>query len=225
MYWTNFISLSFAHRIITYPYFDFIKIFLGCQVKKHSKFRVFYIYSYMTIAHLIQKFLKRKLLENRLTKRELSRQSGVPYNTLFQILHALRSNTNLVTIIKIANYFNCSIDEVFGRKKYILKNNYNNIDIILSSCNFKLRNFISYKIKEQNLNPYQLSKNLGFSETVIWQFINDDKITRMLNSSVILALADYFQVSIDEMIGRTKPTTTVNPSDKNSDKDTDLNTL
>ncbi|WP_250310540.1 helix-turn-helix domain-containing protein [Rickettsia endosymbiont of Oedothorax gibbosus] len=179
----------------------------------------------MAIVHLIQKFLKRKLLENRLTKREFSRQSGVPYNTLFQILHALRSNTNLATIIKIANYFSCSIDEVVGRKKYISKNNYNNNDIILSNYNFKLRNFIVYKIKEQNLNPYQLSKYLGFSETVIWQFINDDKITRTLNSSVILALADYFQVSIDEMIGRVKPTTTVNSSDENSDKDIDLNNL
>ncbi|BFD46897.1 MAG: hypothetical protein DMENIID0002_15430 (plasmid) [Rickettsia endosymbiont of Sergentomyia squamirostris] len=65
-------------------------------------------------------------------------------------------------------------------------------------------------------------RNIGFSNNSLSGFINSNRGQKTLNSQIVVALADYFQVSIDEMIGRIKLTTAVNSSDKNSDSNTHL---
>ncbi|MFU7500297.1 MAG: helix-turn-helix domain-containing protein [Candidatus Tisiphia sp.] len=72
------------------------------------------------------------------------------------------------------------------------------------------------------MNLHNLARNIGFSNNSLSGFINSNRGQKTLNSQIVVALADYFQVSIDEMIGRIKPTTAVNSSDKNSDSNTHL---
>jgi len=88
--------------------------------------------------------------------------------------------------------------------------------------NLKLKNFLTEKIKKLNLNSYKLARELGFNEHVISDLIKDSSSQKTLGSAVTIALADYFQVSLDEMVGRTaatKDTDNVKPSEQNSSSD------
>lgn len=88
-------------------------------------------------------------------------------------------NPDFITIVKIANYFNCAVDQVVGRRKFLPSINlivsFNNPD--LNDINSNLCNFLKAN------SPY-----------------------KMLSTNVIIALADYFNVSVDDMIER-YPTT------------------
>lgn len=179
----------------------------------------------MKYATQVQKFLKNKLKLHKLERKEFAKVIDIPYTTVTKIINSKSRCAELITILKIANYFQCSIDIVLGRKNYVLlyEQEFNNLT--LENISNNLRNFINTKLVVQNLNPYKLGVMIGFSQEVIPSFLKEDNAQRILSSQVIISLADYFQVSIDEVIGRVKPTTTVNSSDENSDKDIDLNNL
>lgn len=173
----------------------------------------------------VQKFLKNKLKLHKLERKEFAKIIDIPYTTVTKIINSKSRYAELITILKIANYFQCSIDTVLGRKDYVLLHEQEFNNLTLENISNNLRNFINTKLVTQNLNPYKLGVIIGFSQEVIPSFLKQDNAQRILSSQVIISLADYFQVSIDEMIGRVKPTTAVNSSDENSDRDTDLNTL
>jgi plasmid maintenance system antidote protein VapI len=173
----------------------------------------------------VQKFLIQKFSDYKLKRKEFAVKLNIPYSTITNIFNTKNIIPELITLLKIANYFGCSVDKILGRTKYSKTNLYNNIDMVLNDITGNLRNFIIDKIQEQNLNPYILSSNLSLGKTVVYDFIKENSRLKMLSTSIVIALADYFQVSIDEMIGRVKPTTAVNSSDENSDKDIDLNNL
>jgi transcriptional regulator with XRE-family HTH domain len=162
----------------------------------------------MHIHDKIQKFLLIKLKHTDLTRKIFAKESNILYRTVCDILGDNNSIPSIVTILKIAHYFNCSIDEVLGRKEYIKQNSYKytDIDTVLSNWNTCLKNYIKSEIYKKNISPYKLSQKLGFNSQVILAFINDPKTTRIINSTVVVGIADYFNVSIDKMIGRTSST-------------------
>jgi predicted transcriptional regulator len=178
----------------------------------------------MTLSQQVQAFLKQRLKENHLKRKDFIQKSGIPPSTVGKIIKAEYCNIGLKTLLFIANYFKCSIDMVICKTSYVSphKEKQEFFDISLDKANTNLRNFLCRKLKEYNLNPYKLAKKCGFSETAIFNFIKDKNAKKSLGSAVTVALADYFQVSLDEMIGRVKPTTVVNSSDKNSDSNTHL---
>lgn len=159
----------------------------------------------MTIANNIQLFLKQQLKENNLRKKDFAEQSTIPYSSVITIVSAGKRYPDLKNILKIANYFNCLIDEVVGRKEITLSKKTNFIDISLDDINNNLKNFINNKLSEHSLKAYQLGKKCGFSEDVIVQFLKKNRAQRSLGSGVVAGIADYFKVSIDEMIGRISP--------------------
>ncbi|OZG32412.1 helix-turn-helix domain-containing protein [Rickettsia endosymbiont of Culicoides newsteadi] len=181
----------------------------------------------MALVNQIQIFLKDKLKTNNLKRKSFAQESNILYQTVCNIINSARANPELETILKIANYFKCSMDEVIGKNKNFFINQKDcNFQIINSEdINTNLKCFLNKKLKEQNINPYQLGITIGFGQDVIPKFLKESNPKKMFTSTVAVALSDYFQVSLDEMIGRVKPTTTVNSSDENSDKDIDLNNL
>ncbi|WP_253308315.1 MULTISPECIES: helix-turn-helix transcriptional regulator [unclassified Rickettsia] len=75
----------------------------------------------MSLATKIKKFLKEKFKEYELSRKDFAKESGVPYTTVTRIMKAEAGtgrefNPEIDTILKIADYFNCSMDEVIGRK-------------------------------------------------------------------------------------------------------------
>jgi transcriptional regulator with XRE-family HTH domain len=177
----------------------------------------------MALVDKIQKFLFQKFSGLNLNRKDFVEQSGIPYSTVTHIMKGLILNPTINHIIKIANYFNCSIDEVIGRTEYsslIYTKNF--FHISSDEIGNNLKKYINGKVKEKNINLHNLARNIGFSNNSLSGFINSNRGQKTLNSQIVVALADYFQVSIDEMIGRIKPTTAVNSSDKNYDSNTHL---
>lgn len=179
----------------------------------------------MALVYKIQEFLKRKFDELKFKRKDIVKDTNISYPTICKIMNLSQPNPEIDTILKIANYFNCPIDEVIGRNKYVIQDKYEFIYISIEDISANLRSFINKKVQEHNLNSYKLGRYIGFSENPIQDFIKENSPQKKLSSAVTVALADYFQVSLDEMIGRVKPTTVVNSSEKNSDKDIDLNNL
>ncbi|OZG31648.1 hypothetical protein [Rickettsia endosymbiont of Culicoides newsteadi] len=62
---------------------------------------------------------------------------------------------------------------------------------------------------------YTLSTEIGFSNNSLHSFVNKRE-QKTLDSRIAVALADYFQVSVDEMIGRIKPATSDDESSQQS---------
>ena len=153
----------------------------------------------MSHASKIQSFIKKKLERDNLTRKVFAKESGIPYATVNKLINATRANPELKNIMKIADYYNCAIEKILEGKNNLPKNiNINKLSLQEISNN--LRNFINNKLKEDNLNPYKLSRELGFSENPIIEFINNSNKT--LSTEVIVELSNRFKTPIDVMIGR-----------------------
>lgn len=156
----------------------------------------------MNIAFSVKKFLEKQLKLHKINNKSFAGASNITYNTVCCIMNCKRNDTRFDTIIKIASYFNCSIDEVLNRKNYINNNIYYDVNYVLENYNKEIRDFLLLNIEKYNLNPYTLSCDLGFHNSVIQQFITETTKTRSLTTPVIIAVADYFKISIDKMINR-----------------------
>ncbi|MCC8398161.1 MAG: helix-turn-helix domain-containing protein [Rickettsia endosymbiont of Labidopullus appendiculatus] len=169
----------------------------------------------MSISENIKNFLKLKFKDKKLTRKGLIQGSGIASSTLSNITKSKHYSPVLKTIITIANYFECSMDEVVGRNMYISLNieNYKFQIIDSEAIGVNLKKFLTRKLKELNLNSYKLAIELGFNEHIIADFIKENSLQQTLGSAVTIALADYFQVSLDEMVGRIKPATADNDKD------------
>ncbi|MCC8369235.1 MAG: helix-turn-helix transcriptional regulator [Rickettsia endosymbiont of Oxypoda opaca] len=74
----------------------------------------------MSLAIKIRKFLEEKLKGNELSRKDFAKDSGIPYSTVNRIMKAETEtgrefNPEIDTILKIADYFNCSMDEAIDR--------------------------------------------------------------------------------------------------------------
>lgn len=153
----------------------------------------------------IQKFLAKKF--KHLKRNIFVEQSGIPYSTITPLINGVKNNPELNSLLRIANYFKCSLDEVTGRTKYLppTKGEYQFSDINIDDIANNLRNFIKTKLQEQKIRPSKLSLNIGFSRDLLDNFIGDNPKQKCLGSSPTVALANYFDISIDQMIGRSIP--------------------
>ena len=163
----------------------------------------------MALVHQIQEFLKKKFDELKLTRKDFAEQSGIPYSTVTNIMQGLKANPTISNILKIADYFKCSMDEVVGRNEYISLPNIESLEfykITSSDITSNIKKFLIDKVKKQNLNLYKLGMTIGFSNNSLHSFVNSNREQKTLNSQIVVALADYFEISLDQMIGRIAPT-------------------
>lgn len=113
-----------------------------------------------------------------------------------KLAHDLQYNTSLIsmwehgtrepsneTLIKLAEYFNVTLDELMGRE-----------------CNSKKINtkFRDYRIKN-NLTQIEVAKILGFQQTLISKW---EKNEREPNLDTLCKMADLYNTSIDNLLGR-----------------------
>lgn len=69
--------------------------------------------------------------------------------------------------------------------------------------NANLKRFIKNKIQETGLSAFQLAIQIGYTQNTIFSFLDEKRTQKTLGSVVMVALADCFQVSLDEIVGRT----------------------
>lgn len=158
----------------------------------------------MNTAKNVQKFLKKKFKEFNLTNAKFSKNSGISPAATSRLINAIQINPDFYRILSIADYFNCSIDEVIGRKQNVYLSNtkkkFNKVYLAQVSVNIKA--FIINKLKQQNLTAYSLARLCRLGENTISNFINNKNVKKILSTNTIISIANYFDCSIDEMIGR-----------------------
>lgn len=109
----------------------------------------------MALVHPIQEFLKRKFDELKLTRKDFVEQSNISYSTVTNVMQCLKSNPTISNILKIADYFKCSMDEAVGRNKYISLLNVESLEfykIIPSDITSNIKKFLIDKVNKQNVN-------------------------------------------------------------------------
>lgn len=151
----------------------------------------------------IKNFLEVKFNKTKLNRLDFARKSGVPYRKLCHILNCTRKNVNIETVIQIANYFNCPIEQVLGIDNVSDNNqSYVEVNTVLENFNKNLQQFIKEKISIEQINPYVLSKEIGFNENVIKRYIDDKTHKITISMPVIIGISHYFKTPIDKMIKR-----------------------
>lgn len=158
----------------------------------------------MKLSIPIQKFLKKNLIRYGLKRKDFAQKINMTYPTVTRLINASRNNPEFMTIITLADFFHCSIDEVIGRKQYILCNAQQQqfLQLPLHKVQKNLISFIKNKLILEKITAYQLAKKLKLGETVIHDFIKDGSNINILSSPVIIKLANYYCISLDIMIKR-----------------------
>ncbi|XVN42689.1 MAG: helix-turn-helix transcriptional regulator [Candidatus Rickettsia vulgarisii] len=158
----------------------------------------------------IKNFLNKKIQEEGLSVSQLAKLTDIPGTTMREMLNNRRPE--IKNIVKIADYFNCSIDEILfnkppsSRKNHNAEPTYNKLS--LKELNTNLKKFVQDKLKENNINQYNLGKTIGHSDDVVRRFLREDgNNEKMLSTDVIVAIAKHYNTSIDEMLDRSSSST------------------
>lgn len=158
----------------------------------------------MNTAQNVQKFLNKKFKKLNLTSAKFAQDSGISPAATSRIINAVQINPDFYRILGIADYFNCSIDEVIGRKQNIYLYNSKTIfnKVHLAQVSMNIKTFIINKLKNHTITAYSLARLCGLGENTISNFINNKNVKKILSTNTIISIANYFDCSIDEMIGR-----------------------
>lgn len=162
----------------------------------------------MNVSISIQKFLKQKFNNNAYNKKDFLSKSNISSSVLSKLINASQLNPSFETILKISDYFQVAIDEVVGRKKYtIYHKSQKHIfkHVYINDITHNLRLFLKEQLYILNMSVYDLEKNCGIGDSTIMHFIKENSTKKSLSTPVIIALAQYFNMSIDYMIGRLLP--------------------
>lgn len=159
----------------------------------------------MSIAVNIKTFLSSKFKELKIKRKDFIEGSGITRSGTSGLINGLHINPSLTTTVRIADYFNCPVDEVLGRKKYLLIKDANQpifktLSLEEMSNNVKL--CIISELKIRNITAKQLASLCSIGNDIIMKLIKENSTKKSLSTRSVLAISDYFDVSIDEMIGR-----------------------
>ncbi len=150
----------------------------------------------------IREFLGNKMEEKQLKASDLAELTGIPPTTMRGMLD--NRHPEIKNIIKLANYFDCSIDEVLGRKEFESQEKQEYMQLSPEALSANLKSFINEKMNKNQMTQYELGSKIGRSEDSVRPFLKeDDNNKKMLSTEAVIAIADYFKAPIDGMLGRT----------------------
>lgn len=138
-----------------------------------------------------QERLQELLSENDLSRLKLSKNIGISFETLNGYFNK-DFYPELSVAIKIATYFDCSLQYLMG-----LSEDYNNGD----KNNLSFIETLRKLMKDNHISIEKLMKSLNMSEANYYRWKNDNNKPSMQS---IIAIAKYFDVSIDYLIGGEK---------------------
>lgn len=129
------------------------------------------------------------LIENELSRLQLSKRIGISFETLNGYFNK-DFYPELSVAIKISNYFKCSLDYLMG-----LSDNFENHD----KNDLSFIETIKKLMKENHLSIEKFMKALNMSEANYYRWQKGNNKPSM-NS--LIAIAKFFDVSIDYLVGK-----------------------
>ncbi len=138
-----------------------------------------------------QERLQDLLVENELSRLQLSKKIGISFETLNGYFNK-DFYPELSVAIKIADYFCCSLQYLMG-----LTEDYQTID----ENDLSFIETIRKLLKENNLSIEKLMKSLNMSEANFYRWKNNNNKPAMQS---LIAIAKFFDVSIDYLVAGEK---------------------
>lgn len=138
-----------------------------------------------------QERLQELLEDNNLSRLQLSKNIGISFETLNGYFNK-NFYPELSIAVKLSNYFNCSIHYLLGLTDDEKVNDNNNLTFIET---------LKKLIKEKHISVKKLMDNLNMSENNFYRW---QRNTTKPSMDSLIALANFFDVSIDYLIGREK---------------------
>lgn len=133
--------------------------------------------------------LKELMFDNNLNTVQLAKATGISNSRICDWL-----NYNIFpyisSLVKLSDYFSCSIDFLAGRTEDPV--------IILSNKNLTFAERLKELTLKNKLSYYKVSKDLDFQRNLISKWLTGGG-TVLYN---LIKLADYFDCTIDYLLGR-----------------------
>ncbi|WP_341763508.1 helix-turn-helix transcriptional regulator [Candidatus Tisiphia endosymbiont of Beris chalybata] len=118
----------------------------------------------------LRNFLQQKMEEQKLTVSQLSNKSAIPMTTIRKLYEGERY-PRLETIVKLADFFECSIDEMLGISPPSAEKGQKYTKLSSEELRINLTNFINNLLEKQNITLYQLGVKIGCSEDAFRSFL------------------------------------------------------
>lgn len=157
----------------------------------------------MSVVQNIRKFLQTKFEKDTSLRQKLIKEGDIPASVVSGLINERKVNPNLISIVKIADYFDCSIAMVLGNGKYNNKKFVYKKKLTQDQISNNLKNNISEIIKCKQMKPVDLAKNIGIAENSIKELIQVNSSKKMLSLKSVIGLSHHLEITIDELIGRT----------------------
>ncbi len=136
-----------------------------------------------------QERLQDLLVENGLSRLQLAKKIGISFETLNGYFNK-DFYPELTVAVKIANYFDCSLQYLMG-----LTDEYKNFD----KNNLTFAQTLNNLMTENHLSAERLMKSLNMSEANYYRWKNNENKPAMQS---LIAIAKFFDVSLDYLVGR-----------------------
>ena len=162
----------------------------------------------MSLGENLQQFLTHKISDIKIKRKELLMKCGLNQSIFNKMLDGSFSNPKLTTVTKLADFFHCSIDEILGRDpKYYASKKQTFHPINSHSITNNLLSVVQDTMQELDISAYQLAKRIHVSSNTLNMFL-DPNVSATPGAATTLALANFLDASIDDMIGRRPPSRT-----------------
>ncbi len=136
--------------------------------------------------------LKELIFETNKSLRQLAEESGV---SAMQFSRYLKGSIPTIDVtLKIAKYFNCSLDYLFGLSEDKKTKKYKTFDYDISKF---LENY-NKLLNENNITHFKFIKNSEFDESIVRHW-KSGSIPRL---DIVYYIAKNLNGSIDDLIGR-----------------------
>lgn len=135
--------------------------------------------------------LKDILIERNISVKKLSETSGITDSRLYDFI-AGKCAPSVSNAVKLADTLHCTLDYLFGfEEEYIFCQNYK----LTSDCSDRLIQAIDNSGKTR----YKISKEFKVSQQQLHNWYRRKQIPSLIT---LIAFADYFNCSLDYLIGK-----------------------
>lgn len=145
----------------------------------------------------LQKFLKTQMKV--MTRMDMAQGSGVSYTEVCALIAGAKPNPRVETVVKLANFFKKSVDEILNRKRKCTNTSISSGYINPEEVNRNIKQFLLQFMQEKELRASELSTGLGHSIMAISDFISGKK--ESLGSTILVNLADKYGISLHGIMG------------------------
>ncbi|KJV55000.1 helix-turn-helix domain-containing protein [Orientia tsutsugamushi] len=144
------------------------------------------------IGRPLQKYLKAQMKV--MTRIEMAHGSGVSYTEMCALIAGAKPNPRVETLVKLANFFEKSVDEILNRKRKCTNTSISSGYINPDEVNHNTKQFLVQFMQEKELRASELSTSLGHSIMAISDFISGKK--ESIGSTILANLADKYGLSL-----------------------------